>query len=587
MSVFDALGASEHPPMGLEYGEVKRDVSVTGRISQKWQPTSGSVYSGLNSRVITFRISSSMLADMESFWLSFQVKTPRSWVHLEDLFPLAMIESARLNIGGAAVENIQNFSSAVKPLVYHTASADWLSGPGSVTCGSWLYRPSNGIGLEVTGSNGVQCVTDSTSIQIANAAVVTAGPPAVAVDPTTSLGFHAASPYAFAGSTFRSNSFAGGLEWTNLGRDSSSKFSGRTNAGVGLSGRTMSIPLGLIFGAFRMQSYLPLMSCGSIDISLTLAAPNRCLIVTNPLVYGAAANTIVAASLSEAESTYTLDYTLSNVTISGDLLQVAPSTAQKIMAMTSGDQGISFTVDTLVSTSFPTQPGGASSHSFTVSRPLSNMTAQYIVAQSSVLASSEFACKSNYVLGSRFVSSSITVGGLSFPSQTTDSTSQAYLELRKAITRGGANIQAGSAITWPIYNSQYASPYGAYNNATRGSACDVTLLTDTTRSAQKYRLASGITSQTPSCFMLGQSFSRILSGSSLSVSGINSRLSSYVTQTNLSLVPFRASPNNSDPAANPASSTDSALLDTPLDFTVTQSATVLVKLANDSVSVSD
>jgi len=336
-----------------------------------------------------------------------------------------------------------------------------------------------------------------------------------------------------------------------------------------------------------MQSYLPLMSCGSIDISLTLAAPNRCLIVTNPLVYGAAANTIVAASLSEAESTYTLDYTLSNVTISGDLLQVAPSTAQKIMAMTSGDQGISFTVDTLVSTSFPTQPGGASSHSFTVSRPLSNMTAQYIVAQSSVLASSEFACKSNYVLGSRFVSSSITVGGLSFPSQTTDSTSQAYLELRKAITRGGANIQAGSAITWPIYNSQYASPYGAYNNATRGSACDVTLLTDTTRSAQKYRLASGITSQTPSCFMLGQSFSRILSGSSLSVSGINSRLSSYVTQTNLSLVPFRASPNNSDPAANPASSTDSALLDTPLDFTVTQSATVLVKLANDSVSVSD
>jgi hypothetical protein len=139
--------------MGLEYGEVKRDVSVTGRISQKWQPTSGSVYSGLNSRVVNFRISSSMLADMESFWLSFQVKTPRSWVHLEDLFPLAMIESARLNIGGAQVENIQNFASAVKPLVYHTASGDWLSGPGSVTAGSWLYRPSNGIGLEVTGSN--------------------------------------------------------------------------------------------------------------------------------------------------------------------------------------------------------------------------------------------------------------------------------------------------------------------------------------------------------------------------------------------------------------------------------------------------
>ena len=585
MSVFDQLGASELPPVGMMYKSPERDTSVTGRITQKWQPTSGSVYSGLNSRVITFRISSSMLADMSTFYLNFQCKTSKSFVHLEDLFPLHMIESARLNIGGAQVENIQNFAEAVKPLVYHTASADWLAGPASITMGSWLYRPTTGIGLRLNGSNSVGVVQDDTAEQIG----YTTTNPATTQAADRSLGFHPADPNAYAGACYRTNSFASGLEYTNLNRAnfSSSKWTGRTNAGVRFDGKTFSVPLGLIFGTARLESYLPLMSCGSVDISITLAAPNRCLILTQPLSYTANGNAIVAIDPTAAENATPLDYTLSNLSITGDLLQVSPGTAQQIMASTSGEEGISFVIDTLVSQLFPTQSGGTGSHSFTVSRPFSNLTALYCVARPSAIASSEYALKSSYGLGSRYLNSSSQIGGLSFPSQTVDSTSQAYLELRKALTRTGANIQGGSAISWANYNSQYGSAYGAYSSATRGSSADVTLLTDPARSAQRYRMSNGISAQTPSCFVLGQSYSRILSGNSITVTGINSRLSGYTTQLNINLTPFAASPNNSDPNANSCSSTDSAALDSPLDFVVTQSASVLLKLSGDSVSVSD
>lgn len=563
------------PPTGLQYSAPERDTSVTGRITQKWQPTSGSTYSGLNSRVVTFRISSSMLADMQSFYLNFNCKTAKDWVQMEDLFPLQMIESARLNIGGAQVENIQNFAEAVKPLIYHTASADWLAGPASITMGSWLYRPTTGVGLQLNGSDSIGVLTNGANIigtENGNDSV---------------LGLHPNNINLFAGTTYRQNSFASGLEYTQLNRNNNAaKFSGRTNAGVRVAGKSFSVPLGLIFGAFRLESYMPLMSCGSIDISLTLAAPNRCLIVTSPLNYSSS-NAITSFTPTSPADDYILDYTLSNISITGDLLQVSPSTSQQIMASTSGETGISFIIDTLVSQLFPTQSGGSGSHSFTVTRPFSNLTAQYIVARSSVVASSEYALKSSYVLGSRFLTASSQIGGLSFPSQTVDSTSQAYLELRKALTRSGANIQGGSAVSWAGYNSQYGSAYGAYSAAARGTAVDVTLLTDSSKAASRNILTNGICHQLPSCFVIGQSYSRILSGNAVSVTGQNSRLSGYACQTNLTLTPYQASPNNSDGNANSCSSTDSALLNTPLDFVVTQSASVLVRLAGDAVSVSD
>ena len=518
-----------------------------------------------------------MLADMQSFYLNFNCKTSKDWVQMEDLFPLQMIESARLNIGGAQVENIQNFAEAVKPLIYHTASADWLAGPASITMGSWLYRPTTGVGLQLSesASNTIGVLTNGGSIV------------ATGTNNDNSLGFHPSNINLFAGTTYRQNSFASGHEYTQLNRNGSqAKYSGRTNAGVRVAGKSFSVPLGLIFGAFRLESYMPLMSCGSIDISLTLAAPNRCLIVTSPLQYSQS-NVITSFTPVSPTDDYVLDYTLSNISITGDLLQVSPSTSQQIMASTSGDTGISFIIDTLVSQLFPTQNGGSGSHSFTVTRPFSNLTAQYIVARASVVASSEYALKSSYVGGSRFLTASSQIGGLSFPSQTIDSTSQAYLELRKALTRSGANIQGGSAVSWAGYNSQYGSAYGAYSAAARGTAVDVTLLTDPSKVANRNILTNGICHQLPSCFVIGQSYSRILSGNAVSVTGQNSRLSGYACQTNLTFTPYQASPNNADGNANSCSSSDSGLQDTPLDFVVTQSASVLVRLAGDAVSVSD
>jgi hypothetical protein len=114
------------------------------------------------------------------------------------------------------------------------------------------------------------------------------------------------------------------------------------------------------------------------------------------------------------------------------------------------------------------------------------------------------------------------------------------------------------------------------------------MITNTPAGANLAEFANGIMNMPPACFLIGQSFSRVLSdGSSVNLSGINSRISGYSAQTNLQFIPFVASPNDSDPLANPACSMDSALFDTPLDYLVTQAVSVLVRLAMNSVMVSD
>jgi hypothetical protein len=581
MSVFDNLGGAEYLPDSLTYRTPTKENFVLGRTTVRWTPTSGSTYSGLNSRTITFRLNSSEMAAPESFYLNMQLRTPKTYVIPDDLAPISILSSVRLTVGGSQAEYYTN-ASGIKPLIYHSASADYLAGNASVTLGSWLYKPTVGFGLQSgsTDANTISSVINSTG-DIGGTDYS---------DITKSLGKNAAADVNYIGSTYRANSFVGGFE-AALSNDT--KFTGRSVNGIDFNGRNYSIPLALILGLFRTEQLLPLRSMGAVELTLELNPPNRCLIVCAPATIGTGAtppsfplqNIIGLTGVTED---YVLDYTLTNLSITGDLVSISPAAAAKIDSLTAGEDGISLVIDTFATTLFPTQQGGASQQSLVCTRPYSNLTAQWITMQPSAGVASPYWNKSNYYGGSRFQSCQTQIGGLNFPAQAITSTSQAWLELRKSLTRNGVSLEKGTAVGWAAYNCQYPSPYGPRTAATRGTAPDIRMITNTPVGANLPEFANGIMNMPPACFVIGQSFSRVLSsGNSISLSGVNGRLSGYSAQTNLQFTPFVASPNNSDPLANPACSMDSALFDTPMDYLVTQSVSVLLRLAMNSVMVSD
>jgi len=577
MSVFEGLGGSEYAPDGMSYRPATKETFVLGRTTQRWTPSSGSSYSGLNSRTITFRLSSESMLDPATAYLNMTLKTPRGYVVPEDLAPLSLISAVRLTAAGSQVEQYTNVGDAVKPLLYVSSAADYLSGNASATMGSWLYRPNVGIGLRTTDPNVVGAVSDSSGNDIS----YIGGPTFNTSE--NSLGLDASNSFSFIGSTYRSNSFPAGFEATTL--SPGSKYTGRTVNGIDYQGQSYSIPLALIFGTFRVEQLLPLRVLGALELTIELNQPSRSLIVCKPLVY-TAGNQITEGSADA----FTLDYTLTNLSISADLVHINPSAAADIDALAAGSTGLSLVIPTMVTTLFPSQQGGVSQQSLVCTRPYSNLTAQFVTMRPSAGANSAYWPKSLYFGGSRFLGCQSQIGGQSYPAQSIQSVSQAWVELRKALagTRG-TSIDKGSAVGFSEYACQYPSPYGAYSSASRGAAPDITEITraaatDVTRSA----FANSIASMPKACFVIGQNFSRVLNDAdSRSISGVNSRISGYSVQTNLTFRPYVASPNNSNPDANPACSLDSALFDTPMDYLVTQTVSVLMMIRDSSVMVSD
>jgi hypothetical protein len=575
MSVFENLGGSEYQPNSMSYRPPTKETFVIGRTTQRWTPTSGSSYSALNARTITFRLSSESMLDPATAYLNLTLKTPRGYVVPEDLAPLSLISAVRLTVAGSQTEQYTSVGDAVKPLMYVSSAADYLSGNASASMGSWLYRPNVGVGLATTGPNTIGTVSSSIVGPFIGGSAFSGN--------ENSLGVDATDSFKFVGSTYRSNSFPAGFEATTL--STTTKFTGRTVNGIDYQGQSYSIPLALIFGLFRVDQYLPLRVMGAIELTIELNQPSRTLIVCKPLVY-AASNEITEGSADA----YTLDYQVTNLSIAADLVSVNPSAAADIDALAAGSTGLSLVIPTLVTTLFPSQQGGTSQQSLVCTRPYSNLTAQFVTMRPSAGANSAYWPKSMYFGGSRFLGCQSQIGGLSWPAQAIQSLSQAWVELRKALagTRG-TSIDKGSAVGFSEYACQYPSPYGAWSAASRGAAPDITEITnasatDVTRSA----FANSIASMPKACFVIGQNFSRVIgSDMETSLSGQNSRLSGYSVQTNLTMRPYVASPNNTNPDANPACSLDSALFDTPIDYLVTQSVSVLMMIRDSSVMVSD
>jgi hypothetical protein len=572
MSIFESLGGNEYQPLSMTYKPATKETFVTSRTTTRWSATSGSTASGLNSRVITFRLNGAELLDGNSCYLNMVMSTPRGYVIPEDLAPISMLSSVRLTCSGSLVEQYSQAADAIKPLLYVASDAQYLSNNASVTMGSWLYRSSPGIGIQSGAANAISAVVNGTE--------GIGGDTAVGV---SSLGLKAGESYKYVGGTWRRNSFPAGFQATTL--STSTRFTGRQSRGQTMDGVALSIPLGLVLGLFRVSNQLlPLRCMGALELTIELNPPSRVLIVCKPLTYSDA--NVIAEGVDTVP--YTLDYQLTQMSITGDLVGISPAMAASLDALAAGDEGLSLVIDCLATTLYPSRPN-ASQQSLVTSRPHSNLTSQTITIKPSIGANSPYWPKSFYFGGSAFVSMQTQIGGLNYPAQAINSLSQAWLELRKALAGSrGVSLERGSAIDVSAYSCTHASPYGVWSSAARGAVPDIRELTRTDATdATKAAFANTIASMDPACFVLAQSFSRVIgSEQETSLSGANSRLSGYSCQTNLSFNPYIPG-TATDPLSNAANSIDAALYDTPLDFLVTQTISVLLRIAQSSVLISD
>jgi hypothetical protein len=441
--------------------------------------------------------------------------------------------------------------------------------------GSWLWKPSVGIGLATTaGAGNASTIAPqlSSADQIRGLSSLDA-----------SLGFRATNPQAFVGSTYRANSFPAGLEANGLTVDSRSKFTSRKVNGLGFAGRAYSIPLSYLFGIFRNGGkYLPVRNMGAIELTLELAPYNRWFIQCAKTTFG---ENNVATMSTDNTAPYNA-YQVSQVSVTVDALQIAPSLVNDIDALCAGPDGLAMVVDTYVSTVFASRPP-STSESFVCSRPFSNVLATYLSGRPTLGANSPFWRHADTYGGSKFNGLQATIGSLNFPLSSIRNTAEAWGELRKSLTRNGIALEKAPCVTWEAYNSNYASSYGPASAAARGTAPDLTLISSGT-DAQRAAYASSTENLNPSAFLLGQSFARVLgSGAEISLSGCNSKLAGYSLTQTLNQIETVATPNNSNPLAAPPCTLDASLGDASFDWISTQVCSVLIKLAQNSVMISD
>lgn len=566
MSAFDGLGTEDMAPSALDFQMPSRTSFVQNRTTVRYTPTSGSSYSNEN-RIITFRISSEQYLDPTTAMLNFVIKAPNTLAVPEDLVALKCWSDIRCTVGGTQCEQQSSVGDSLQPIVFHSASADWLSSSGSVQMGSYGFKPSVGLSLAASSAN-----NPTFQVNSANHVGGTSG--------TSDLGLIATDPNNFAGTTYRANSFPGGTEQPLSAGTGS--FSSRKIQGLGFTGRAYSIPLAYLFGLFRGTKYLCARNMGAIELTLTLAPYARWWIQCAAVALST--DNILTATANAADPYNAFTVTQCSITI--DALQIAPEVVSRIDAACSSESGVNLVIDSFVTSLFSSRPP-STNDSYVCQRPYSNLLGTFLCQRPTAGANSCYFNKSQYFGGSRFAGLVSTVGSQTYPISEITDTAQAWGELRKALSRNNVGLDKGNAITYEAYNSLYAGTYGVFSAAARGTAHDIVAVTTGDNSSRSL-YASSLTNASPSQFLLGQSFARVLgSGAEISLSGLNSKLSGYSMTTSLRQLPVYASPNTTDPVAGPPCTLDAALGSANMDTLVTQLCSVLIRLANDSVAVAD
>lgn len=578
MSAFDAVGSSiDVAPNSLDFSLPTRTSFIQQRNSVTYTPVSGATY-GASNTIIQFKISSEGYLDPATAMLNFTLRVPNAGVVPDDLYPVFCWNSLRCVSGGTQAEYLTSAGAALYNQIIHSCDKSWIQSTGSVSCGAWAHCPSQGLSLETT-SVGGSAVASTIAPQTSDAASFIGGLSAA----DNSLGQNPVSASQYVGSTWRPNSMSR-FEVNSLTGNARNKLASRKIGGRQFSGRSYSVPLSYLFGIMRTGGkLLPLRNMGALEFTLELNSYAKTFIQCQAATLGE--NNVITQAAADI-APYG-DFTVSAVSITCDICQISSNVVNEIDSLCAGSEGLSLVCDTYVSTLFSSRPP-STTESFSASRPFSNLLATYLSGRPTAGVNSPFWRHTDTYFGSRFVSLQTSVGSAQFPLASIQSTAQAWMELRKSLTRNAIALERGAGVaTYESFNSIYPTCWGGLSAASRGTAPDITKITggnNTSRAAY----AASTENLAASTFYLGQSFSRVLGDTeTISLSGLSSKTSGYQQTTTLGLIPVSASPNDSDPLAGAPGTLDAAIGSAPIDWLLVQNCSILIKLAMNSTMVSD
>ena len=550
--------------------------SVKQRSTVKFRCQNGSAFNN-NSRTMQFRLSSEDYLDMSTAQLLFTLKTTVNGQVPEDLFGLACIQNARLEVAGKVVEDIRGFNRCIKPLVYHGVSKEYMN--SVLTCaGAYKHKPMhtgilqskyvlNGPGqlgnvfnettkayrdplsgtttmteTEQTGTVNAKNALSAYSLQLQaptlhtgdllNADGLDATPNYPVPYGETRTGNAATDQARYVGSNCSSNyTVGGGILPSSMpcwdGSDTATAPGYYYTAQGSTKGaRDYAVPLSLIFGMARAKSYIPLRNMGSILITLDLCQYEEMFIHAGGKEHfkdtvGSYIGASPSALLNEAAP-----YTIQAPVISCDVVQVADSAVARVDALCSGAEGYSLPIETY---SCITQPFTYSSNiTLNFTRSFSMLRDTYVSFQEEKTSKNLFLNKSDTYLGSRYISSNTQVGSTNYPVSDIEGPSEAYMELRKS--NNMTNHTTGSCVDYNAYTGKRDSiKSDRYEHA--GLMPSIALATGSNKAGALLQ-AGSLWSQKPSHFLLGQSLERVLAGG-MTFTGVSTRVAGYAITMNI------------------------------------------------------
>ena len=559
------------------------DSAVVSRSTVKFRPQGTSTY-GSGSRTMQFRLSSSDYASLDT--LTFGFKLTRKYANCvqEDLFALSCIQDLRVEVGGVVCEDLRGVNRCIKPLIYAGVDESYLRGD-LTHAGSYKYVPTyNGVfaaNVDAATLTSQAAETGSATIPVVDAGDVFNGqlkfvgiiPPAA--DPPTQAQVNKIitqrcnSPYmAFLAHPAEVSTTTEGLDLgvagiyvpadanltksTNLtayNNYSCANYLGKAirpnsmpidygvsdayeadagkkarNSAAGLT-RDYQLPMKLIMGLCRCNSYFVLRNVGSLLIEITLAPYEQMFIHTSPLVQDSAGNsTRITADAATLTSNATAlaqnrDYVIQSPYMQCDIVRCSDAVVSRVDEMCSSSGGYSLPFETYSCQTTPFQY--TSQLSLTYSRAFSKLKDVWTCFQQQESASNLHLSKSDYYMGSRYRSHHLTVGSTNFPVVDVDSPSECWSELLKTFSHMGTS--RGSVVdraTWLGERSEFAEN----QFSVAGYMPDIRLANLNNEASM--RAATGLATQAPSCALFGSSLERVLSQSGATYgSGISTRAS--------------------------------------------------------------
>lgn len=558
------------------------DSAVVSRSTIKVRPQGSSTYNNA-SRTMQFRLSSSDYADLSTLKWGFKMSRARNSQIPEDLYALTAIQDIRVEVGGVVAEDIRNVNRCIKPLIYAGVDAEYLKSDLTMS-GSYKYVPSHcGLlaantsayqlnGLSLSGATDAKVAGDIVASQmtfdgsiagLASGADVAACRVAInkilaqrynspysvyLAHPATGstatqgldLGTAGVKVPANAGLTRTTNNTSynnytslnviGGAVRRNsmpIWDAADESHEGDINQAGDRSGltRDYTLPMKLVLGLCRIDSYFVLRNAGSLLIEITLSDYKQQFIHTVPPVQDDEVNyTSVTVSSSDlageiAKLEANTSYSITNPYMQYDVVKCSDAVVSRIDELCSSAQGYRVPFETYSSITTPFQ---YTTHlSLTYSRAFSKLKDVYVAFQQQESANSLYLSKSDYYMGSRYISHNLQVGSTNFPVVDCDSASEAYGALQHTFSHLGTS--KGTVIDRKTWLGQRAD-FACNQFSQAGLMPDIVVANAGGEAA--HRMSSALHTQAPSCALWGQSLERVLSKSGATYgSGISTRAS--------------------------------------------------------------